>query len=47
MAKIEEFTSGRVDVVLLSNRRQTRHWLRKVSAAPQLSAPRRRGEGAA
>ncbi|WP_236242341.1 topology modulation protein [Streptomyces sp. CC228A] len=32
MAKIEEFASGRVDVVLLSNRRQTRRWLRKVAA---------------
>ncbi|MDK9494341.1 topology modulation protein [Streptomyces katrae] len=32
MAKIEEFASGRADVVLLSNRRQTRRWLRKVDA---------------
>lgn len=32
MAKIEEFASGRADVVLLSNRRQTRRWLRNVVA---------------
>lgn len=32
LAKIEEFASGRADVVMLSNRRQTRRWLRKVVA---------------
>ncbi|MFI8499745.1 topology modulation protein [Streptomyces sp. NPDC085524] len=32
MAKIEEFASGRADVVLLSNRRRTHRWLRKVAA---------------
>ncbi|KUM99371.1 topology modulation protein [Streptomyces yokosukanensis] len=32
MVKIEEFASGRADVVLLRNRRQTRRWLRKVAA---------------
>ncbi|MEU8526823.1 topology modulation protein [Streptomyces sp. NPDC048629] len=32
MAKIGEFASGRADVVLLSSRRQTRRWLRKVAA---------------
>lgn len=32
IAKIEEFASGRADVVLLANRRQTRRWLRKAAA---------------
>lgn len=32
MAKIEEFAAGRADMVLLANRRQTRRWLRKVTA---------------
>lgn len=32
MAKIKEFASGRAEVVLLRNRRQTRRWLRKVAA---------------
>ncbi|MFF9016644.1 topology modulation protein [Streptomyces sp. NPDC014870] len=32
MAKIEEYASGRGDVVLLANRRQTRRWLRKAAA---------------
>ncbi|MDN5383047.1 topology modulation protein [Streptomyces sp. LB8] len=32
MAKIKEIASGRAEVVLLRNRRQTRRWLRKVAA---------------
>ncbi|MFC8660633.1 topology modulation protein [Streptomyces sp. NPDC057199] len=32
MAKIEQFASGRTDVILLGNRRQTRRWLHKVAA---------------
>ena len=32
MAKIDEFASGRADVVLLTNRRQTRRWLQQVAA---------------
>ncbi|QBI56109.1 topology modulation protein [Streptomonospora litoralis] len=32
MAKIEEFAADRADVVLLTNRRQTRRWLREVAA---------------
>ncbi|MFD8645095.1 MULTISPECIES: topology modulation protein [Streptomyces] len=32
MSKIEEFASGRAEVVLLTSRGQTRRWLRKVAA---------------
>lgn len=32
MAKIEQYDTRRVDVVLLANRRRTRRWLRKVAA---------------
>ncbi|MEV0469629.1 topology modulation protein [Streptomyces prunicolor] len=32
MAKIEEFASGRADVVMLANRRQSRRWLETVDA---------------
>ncbi|MEH0579501.1 topology modulation protein [Streptomyces sp. B21-108] len=32
MAKIDEFASSRADVVLLTNRRQTRSWLQQVAA---------------
>ncbi|WP_328869657.1 topology modulation protein [Streptomyces sp. NBC_00287] len=32
MAKIEQHAAGHANVVLLTNRRQTRRWLRKVSA---------------
>ncbi|MET7685663.1 topology modulation protein [Streptomyces sp. NPDC005423] len=32
MAKIDQFASGRADVVLLANRRQTRRWLQQVAA---------------
>ncbi|WJY53565.1 topology modulation protein [Streptomyces chengbuensis] len=46
IAKIEEFASGRADVVLLSNRRQTRRRLRLI-APEQRRTPSRRGRGAA
>jgi adenylate kinase family enzyme len=32
MAKIDQFAAGHADVVLLTSRRQTRHWLRKAAA---------------
>jgi len=32
MAKIDRFATGHADVVLLTSRRQTRRWLRKVAA---------------
>lgn len=31
MAKIDQFATGRADVVLLTSRRQTRRWLRKAA----------------
>ena len=31
MAKIEQFAAARAEVVLLSSRRRTRRWLRKVA----------------
>ncbi|MFE2709158.1 P-loop NTPase family protein [Streptomyces mirabilis] len=32
MAKIDQFAAGHANVVLLTSRRQTRHWLRKAAA---------------